>query len=165
MQGTTSILPQNTREVTVKASPVSGNTAREVHEDSAGNIAMATAADGANDTITVHKSDARWMKACGLINSVPTVANPIANQAGTAAVPWSFQFDADVFDDGDAGASLTYTATLANDSPLPGWLTFTPATRTFSGTPPAAATHSIKVTASDGLDSVSDTFDLVVAGA
>lgn len=31
---------------------------------------------------------------------------------------------------------LTYTATLQDGNPLPGWLTFTPATRTFSGTSP-----------------------------
>ncbi|NTV75870.1 MAG: hypothetical protein HGA66_16905, partial [Holophaga sp.] len=33
------------------------------------------------------------------------------------------------------GDTLTYTATQADGSALPTWLTFTAATRTFSGTP------------------------------
>ena len=41
---------------------------------------------------------------------------------------------------------------------------FHAATRTFSGTPTAAETVSVKVTASDASDSVSDTFDIVVSG-
>ena len=48
---------------------------------------------------------------------------------------------------------------------LPSWLSFDAATRTFSGTPTAAETVSVKVTASDASDSVSDTFDIVVSAA
>ena len=63
------------------------------------------------------------------------------------------------------GDTLTYTATQSDNSALPAWLSFTPGTRTFSGTPQAAdvETVSVKVTASDGTDSVSDTFDIVVS--
>ncbi|MFO1359056.1 putative Ig domain-containing protein [Plasticicumulans sp.] len=47
----------------------------------------------------------------------------------------SFQFASGTFADVDAGDVLTYSATLANGDPLPTWLTFNAATRTFSGTP------------------------------
>ena len=61
-------------------------------------------------------------------------------------------------------ANLTYTATLANGSPLPAWLGFNASTRTFSGTPPQDINGSVdlKVTASDGSLSVSDTFTLTI---
>jgi hypothetical protein len=49
--------------------------------------------------------------------------------------------------------SLTYSATLNNGNPLPGWLSFNPVTRTFSGTPlsitPTFNPLSIEVLASD----------------
>ena len=61
-------------------------------------------------------------------------------------------------------ASLTYKATLASGAALPSWLSFDAATRTFSGTPPQNFNGSIdlKVTASDGSLSTSDTFTLTV---
>ena len=98
-------------------------------------------------------------------NSAPTVANEIPNQSATAGTAFSFQFAANAFNDTDTDDTLSYTATKGDDSPLPDWLTFTASSRTFSGTPPAAAvgTLSVKVTASDDTDSVSDTFDIVVA--
>ena len=59
-------------------------------------------------------------------------------------------FPANTFNDTDATDTLTYSATKADDSALPTWLTFTDTTRTFSGTPTTAETVSVKVTASDG---------------
>ena len=58
---------------------------------------------------------------------------------------------------------MTYTATLADNSPLPAWLTFNANTRTFSGTPPFNFStgndpFQVKVTASDGSATVSDIF-------
>ncbi len=103
----------------------------------------------------------------GGTNAAPTVANPIDDQTATVGVAFSFTFLATTFADTDAGATLTYTATQSDDSVLPSWLSFDAATRTFSGTPTAAdvETVSVKVTASDGTDSVSDTFDIVVSAA
>ena len=79
----------------------------------------------------------------------------------------SYEFPANTFADTDAGDTLTYTATQSDDSALPAWLSFDAATRTFSGTPAAAdvGAVSVKVTASDGTESVSDTFDIVVSAA
>ena len=39
------------------------------------------------------------------------------------------------FTDVDVGDSLSLSATLADGSPLPSWLSFNAATQTFSGTP------------------------------
>ena len=97
-------------------------------------------------------------------NNSPTVANPIADQTATQDAAFNFQFASNVFNDGD-GDTLTYTATLDDDSGLPTWLTFTGATRTFSGTPGNNDVGSIavKVTADDGKGgTVSDEFSLVI---
>ena len=97
-------------------------------------------------------------------NAAPTVATAIPDQTATAGTAFSYQVPDTTFADAD-GDTLTYTATLADDMALPAWLSFTAATRTFSGTPQAAdvETVSVKVTASDGNGgSVSDTFDIVV---
>ena len=53
---------------------------------------------------------------------------------------FSYTFPANTFADADAGDTLSYTATRADGTALPSWLTFTPGTRTFSGTPAAADT-------------------------
>ena len=95
-------------------------------------------------------------------NAAPTVATEIPDQTAMSGTVFSYQVPAATFADADAGDTLTYAATLADDTPLPAWLSFTAATRTFSGTPTAAETVSVKVTASDASDSVSDTFDIVV---
>ena len=100
-------------------------------------------------------------------NTAPTVANPIQDQTATVGTALTYAFPANTFNDTDAGDTLAYTATKSDDSALPSWLSFAAATRTFSGTPTAAdvGTVSVKVTASDGSDSVSDTFDIVVSAA
>jgi len=50
------------------------------------------------------------------------------------------------------GPGITYTATLADGSPLPAWLNFDPDTRTFTGTPPGGSggAWDVLVTGSDG---------------
>ncbi|WP_173399750.1 putative Ig domain-containing protein, partial [Candidatus Synechococcus spongiarum] len=97
-------------------------------------------------------------------NTAPTVANAIADQNATAGTAFSYGFPANTFSDADSD-SLSYTATQGDDSALPGWLTFTPASRTFSGTPQAGdvGTLTVKVTADDGNGgTVSDVFNIEV---
>ena len=97
-------------------------------------------------------------------NNAPTVATAIPDQTATTGTAFSYAFPPATFTDADSD-TLTYTATLDDDMALPPWLSFTAATRTFSGTPQAADVEkvSVKVTANDGNgDSVSDTFDIVV---
>ena len=96
-------------------------------------------------------------------NNAPMVANAIPNQTATVGTVFNYAFPANTFNDADAGDTLVYTATKSNNSALPSWLSFAPATRTFSGTAADAGTVSVKVTASDSTDSVSDTFDIVVS--
>ncbi|WP_186289687.1 cadherin-like domain-containing protein [Methylomonas koyamae] len=78
-------------------------------------------------------------------NDTPTVANPIADQNATEDSAFSFQVPANTFADVDVGDALSYTATLADGSALPNWLTFNAATQTFSGTPANADVGSISV--------------------
>jgi Ca2+-binding RTX toxin-like protein len=98
-------------------------------------------------------------------NDAPIVANAIANQSATSNSPFSFTFAGNTFQDIDVGDSLTYKAVLSDNTPLPSWLKFNAATRTFSGTPTTsdASTIGIKVTATDTAGtSVTDTFNLAI---
>lgn len=96
--------------------------------------------------------------------SPPTVTDQTATQTWTEGKTIALTLPANTFTDPQA-ETLTYAATLANGQPLPSWLTFTPATDSFSGTAPSTAqTLSIKVTATDTSDlSVSETFTAKVA--
>ena len=113
-----------------------------------------------DDTLTV-----KLIRTTTTPNNPPTVVNPIDDQTATVGTALDYTVPANTFADTDAGDTLTYTATLSNDNALPAWLSFTAATRTFSGTPAAAdvGTLEVKVTANDGTDSVSDEFDIVVS--
>jgi len=102
------------------------------------------------------------------INDAPEVAFALPDRNATE----NFQFEYKIQDgsivDPDVGDSLTYTATLSDDSALPTWLSFDAATQTFSGVPATAdiGTVSVKVTATDlsGV-SVIDEFELNVDSA
>ena len=97
------------------------------------------------------------------VNDAPVVANAIADQGATAGSAFGFTVPASAFSDIDS-ANLSYTATLVSGAALPAWLSFNAQTRAFSGTPTAAdlGTLSVRVAASDGSLSASDTFDLTV---
>lgn len=104
----------------------------------------------------------------GNVNDAPTVANALVDQTATEDGPFSYQFASDTFNDPDLSDTLTYTATLSDDSALPDWLSFDAGTRTFSGTPTNddVGSVSVKVTAEDGSgETVSDTFDITVENA
>ncbi|TAJ67800.1 VCBS domain-containing protein [Brevundimonas sp.] len=98
-------------------------------------------------------------------DDAPVVTHAAQDQSAAAANPFSYTLAADTFTDPDS--VLTLTAALADGSPLPSWLVFDPATRTFSGTPQDAQIGhlDIKVTATGGAQSVFDVFGLDVAGA
>ncbi|GKW14413.1 hypothetical protein PEC301937_03630 [Pectobacterium carotovorum subsp. carotovorum] len=96
-------------------------------------------------------------------NDAPVVSGTLPPQSVTQDGSFSFTVPAGTFTDPD-GDTLTLSATLANGSPLPAWLSFNPATGTFSGTPGNGdvGSLSIKLTANDGDTSVSTTFALTV---
>jgi hypothetical protein len=94
------------------------------------------------------------------VNEAPVLVAPIADQMATEDVGFSFTFDANTFNDVDAGDTLTYST-----SALPAWLSFDPATRSFSGTPANGdvGSFSVDVTATDsGGLSVTDSFTITV---
>ncbi len=100
-------------------------------------------------------------------NNAPTVATAIPDQEATEGTEFILTFDAGVFTDAD-NDPLSYSATLADGSALStSWLSFDADTRTFSGTPPEGSegTVSVTVTASDGTNTVTDTFDIEIAAA
>ena len=97
------------------------------------------------------------------VNDTPVLFAAIADAVFAEDHMVSVTLPADSFNDAD-GDALTLSAILANGSPLPAWLSFTPATRQFTGTPPANFNGSfdIRVTASDGSVSVADIFTLQI---
>ncbi|MCD4833807.1 MAG: T9SS type A sorting domain-containing protein [Bacteroidales bacterium] len=98
------------------------------------------------------------------VNDAPTVANEIPPGDAQAGVAYSYEVPENTFADIDAGDVLTYIASLGDDSSLPAWLSFNVTTRVFGGTPDAAGSLTLKVTAIDmALASVWDEFVLTIA--
>ena len=58
---------------------------------------------------------------------------PVANQSATEDGAFTFTVPANTFADVDAGDTLGYSATKADGTALPVWLSFDAATRRFSG--------------------------------
>ena len=97
-------------------------------------------------------------------NDAPSASAVIANQSTNEDAGFSFAVPPASFTDADVGDTLTLSATLADGSPLPAWLSFNPATQTFSGTPlnGDVGSLSIRVTATDS-SGASATQDFQVA--
>ncbi|MEI7299667.1 putative Ig domain-containing protein [Pectobacterium carotovorum] len=118
-----------------------------------------TATDGSNASVST-----TFGLTVTNVNDAPVVATPIPAQSVAQDGSLSFTVPAGTFTDPD-GDTLTLSATLADGTALPAWLSFNPATGTFSGTPANGDVGSltIKVTATDGSSaSVSTTFGLTV---
>ena len=101
-------------------------------------------------------------------NDAPTLAVQTGSENATVGSTFSLVLPAGTFTDVDAGDTLSYTATAADGSPLPAWLAFDAATRTFSGTPTATdvGTLGVEVLATDlGGLAASETFNIAVATA
>jgi hypothetical protein len=92
-------------------------------------------------------------------NHPPVVAIPIPDQVANAGVLFSYVVPTGTFTDPNADP-LTWSATGT-----PAWLTFTPFTHTFSGTPAAGdvGATTITVTVNDGSLSIGDGFVLTVS--
>ena len=82
-------------------------------------------------------------------NYIPYLRNQIPNQTDTAGKQYLYTFPDSTFVDDDGNNTLSYTAALSNGQPLPSWLSFDPAKRTFSGLISSVSSLSIKVTAID----------------
>jgi hypothetical protein len=112
-----------------------------------------------------------WVKIGNMIDSLkstnflPYVNSKIGNQTDTLGHSFSLTIPDSTFIDDDGNNTLTYSATLSNNNPLPAWLPFNPDTKTFSGALDSIGTFIIKVTATDTANAfVSSTFTLNVVG-
>ncbi len=97
-------------------------------------------------------------------NDAPSVTH-LADQVVGAGQAVGFTLGA-VFSDPE-GDTITYSATLADGTALPSWLSFDPATRNFSGNPPAGTPSlDIRVSGTDSNGASSHTtFSLILADA
>ncbi len=95
------------------------------------------------------------------VNDAPILSKSIPAQLAVFGQAFEFKVPANTFLDVDS--TLAYSATQADGSALPTWLSFDAASLTFKGTPTSSADLNVRVTASDGQYSVSDSFVLGVA--
>ncbi|MBY5361525.1 DUF4082 domain-containing protein [Rhizobium leguminosarum] len=131
----------------------STNTLSDVFSYTMRDSAGATAT--ANLTVTVHGA-----------NDAPVLAVQTATQNATTGSAFSFVLPTTTFTDVDSGETLAYSATAADGSALPSWLSFNASTRTFSGTPTAGGTYGVKVTATDlGGLAANESFNIAVSTA
>ncbi|SKC23340.1 Putative Ig domain-containing protein [Kosakonia radicincitans] len=122
-----------------------------------------TSTSGGSSAFSANSAQASLMVTS--VNDAPTMGSTVSPQSATKDTAFSFAVPAGTFVDVDSGDTLTLSATLSDGSALPAWLSFEPATRTFSGTPGNGdvGNLTIRVTATDGSNaSVSTTFGLVV---
>lgn len=101
-------------------------------------------------------------------NDIPVLVTPIADQTLKSDTAFSWQVPNGTFVDIDTTDRLSYTATLANGSALPDWLSFDATSQTFSGRTPAGTTQAlaVTVTAADGHGAnsiASDTFQINIS--
>jgi uncharacterized repeat protein (TIGR01451 family) len=100
------------------------------------------------------------------VNDAPILENAIFDQTTLKDTTFTFTVPGNTFTDIDTGDSLTYSTTLDNGNPLPGWLTFDSATQTFAGTPgnENIGSLNVKVIATDNSGAIaSNIFTLTVA--
>ncbi|TCS72644.1 VCBS repeat-containing protein [Sulfuritortus calidifontis] len=83
-------------------------------------------------------------------NDAPILVTPLADRQINFHKPFCWTLPAGSFIDIDEGDTLDYTATLADGSALPDWLTFDAASQKFSGRAPKEVGYlDIRVTATD----------------
>ncbi len=110
------------------------------------------------------------VRLAGPDNQAPFVTSAIQDQNGKGLVAFNYTVPAGVFVDPENHV-LSYSASRADDSPLPSWLSFDASTRTFTGTPALGDVGNlqVRVTAKDGTGAtalgVSADFQITVAQA
>jgi hypothetical protein len=96
-----------------------------------------------------------WVKIDNIIDSLrhtnfaPYINYQIPNQSIKVGSVFKYTMPDSTFVDDDGNNTLTYSATQSDNNLLPSWLSFDPATRTFTGTPTGVDNMSVKVTAED----------------
>ncbi|MGO6718323.1 N,N-dimethylformamidase beta subunit family domain-containing protein, partial [Rhizobium ruizarguesonis] len=141
----------NEASAAVQALRQSTNTLSDVFSYTMRDTAGATAT--ASLTVTIHGA-----------NDAPVLAVQTAAQNATVGSAFSFVLPTTTFTDVDSGETLAYTATAADGTALPAWLSFNASTRTFSGTPTTSGTYGVKVTATDlGGLAANESFNIAVS--
>ncbi|GKT02447.1 putative Ig domain-containing protein [Acidovorax sp. SUPP3434] len=100
------------------------------------------------------------------VNHAPVLSAALPEAKAATNTPFSLVLPAGAFKDEDAGEVLTYSATLADGKPLPGWLVFDASKLSFSGTPAATdqGALNVRVTATDAMGAqASGSFALSIA--
>ena len=114
-----------------------------------------------------------WVKIDNIIDSlrhtnfVPYINRQIPPQSFQTGQLFSYTVPDNTFIDDDGNNTLTYSATLNNGNPLPAWLSFDPASKTFQGTLTEKINISVKVKVVDSSnESVFCTFGIngIVSG-
>jgi hypothetical protein len=82
-------------------------------------------------------------------NFPPYIKDSIPNQIALRAKLFSYQVPDSTFIDDNGNNTLTFSAKLSDETPLPLWLNFDAKTKTFSGTPSSLGLISLKVIATD----------------
>lgn len=96
-------------------------------------------------------------------NYAPYVMIPIKDTVTDIDQNYSFTLPDSMFIDDDGNETLTISASLNDDSALPGFLNFDPQTKTLSGILSESGSYDIKLTATDTAEaSTSDVFKLTV---
>lgn len=98
------------------------------------------------------------------VNSAPEVLNSLSSQAFEVGQAFNFELPVNAFSDIESQSQLLYVVSGEGSSPLPSWLTFNAATRTFSGTAPSTVgdfTIVVQATDPQGL-STSTSFGISV---
>jgi hypothetical protein len=96
-----------------------------------------------------------WVRIDGAIDSLkntnlsPYIKSLIQSQAAVAGQPFTFTVPDNIFFDDDSNVPLTFSAQMLNGDPIPAWLVFDPAEKTFSGTPAVAGELTVIVVVTD----------------
>lgn len=85
-------------------------------------------------------------------NDIPVLSRPLADVRLVKGKDFSWQVPVGSFTDRDRNDRLSYSATLSDGQPLPGWLDFDNSSQTFSGKAPSNAkgTIDVQVVVTDG---------------
>jgi hypothetical protein len=96
-----------------------------------------------------------WVRIDGIIDSLkhtnlsPYIKSLIPNQTAVAGQPFNFAIPGNIFFDDDSKVPLIFSLQMLNGNPIPSWLVFDPATKTFSGTPAEAGELTVIVVVTD----------------
>jgi hypothetical protein len=99
------------------------------------------------------------------VDDPPTLKKAIPDTSAEAEKAFLMVLDPNTFDDIDAGDNLVYSAVITWGGGTPGWITFDPSSRKFSGTPAHADKGMLEVIVTamdDSLASAADTFSIEV---